>query len=179
MRPRLGSKRGARPRKAVPNAPAFLVLDDGAARALLARNHIGRIAFVAQGRIEIEPVSYAADGDWIYARSAHGAKLEALAHSPYVAFEIDEVEGPYDWQSIVVHGTVYAVSEAGSKIDKSRFEQALGALRSFAPETLTPADPTPFRDVVYGIHIDRLTGRKATTKGRTPRRPHATTRRKA
>jgi nitroimidazol reductase NimA-like FMN-containing flavoprotein (pyridoxamine 5'-phosphate oxidase superfamily) len=146
-----------------------------ASRALLRRSHVGRIGYLSEGRVDIEPVSYAASGDWIFIRSAAGAKMAALAHAPYVAFEVDEVRTMTSWQSVVVHGTVYLMSDHGAGPDRRVFEKALAALRSFLPQTLRDGDPVPFRNTVYGIHIDRITGRQG-PRSRRPRRAAPRTR---
>ena len=154
--------------------PRFAALTDDECTALLARNHVGRVAFFNHGVVDIEPVHYAAAGDWLFLRSAAGTKIDAFSHQPYVAFEVDEVDGPFDWRSVVVHGTVYLLSERGVRADRLAFERALRALRSVAPATLGRKDPTPFRRQVYGIHVNFLTGRVAEQRTRTgKRRPPA------
>jgi nitroimidazol reductase NimA-like FMN-containing flavoprotein (pyridoxamine 5'-phosphate oxidase superfamily) len=35
--------------------------------------------------------------------------LRALDGHPWAAFEIDEIRSPFDWESVVVKGTVYVV----------------------------------------------------------------------
>jgi nitroimidazol reductase NimA-like FMN-containing flavoprotein (pyridoxamine 5'-phosphate oxidase superfamily) len=141
--------------------PVFSVLTAGECRTVLGRNHVGRVGFLNDTIVDIEPVSYAATDSWIFIRSAEGTKLEAFAHNPYVAFEVDEIDAPFDWRSVVVHGTVYWMAETTQQVDRLEFRRAVRALRSFMPEALTDADPTPFRRTIYGIHIDRLAGRRA------------------
>jgi hypothetical protein len=87
--------------------------------------------------------------------------MEALAHHPYVAFEVDEAKTTFEWRSVVAHGTVYMASSDGPRVERQSFERAVSAFRSFIPETLTADDPTPFRTTVYGIHVDAITGRTA------------------
>ena len=149
--------------------PVFAHLTADECNAVLRRNHVGRIAFVADGIVDIEPVHFVAANSWAFMRSADGAKLEAFAHSPYVAFEVDEVDATFDWRSVVAHGTIYLMAEHGGRYDREAYRRSLTALRSFVPETLTEADPTPFRDTIYGLHIDRMTGRMATHLRETPR----------
>lgn len=141
--------------------PVFARLTADDCDAVLRRNHVGRIAFVTGGIVDIEPVHFVAANSWVFMRSADGAKLEAFAHSPYVAFEVDEVDGTFDWRSVVAHGTIYVMAQHGGRYDREAYRRSLDALRSFVPETLTETDPTPFRDTIYGLHIDRMTGRMA------------------
>lgn len=141
--------------------PVFAALTADQCHTLLARNHVGRVAFFNHGYVDIEPVHYVAEDPWLFVRSAVGTKLEVFAHHPYVAFEVEEVEGPFDWQSVVVRGTVYLMGGDGASVDRAIYEKALSALRTLMPAALTEDDPVPGRRQLYGIHIDALTGRAA------------------
>jgi len=151
--------------------PVFAHLTSAECDEVLRRNHVGRIAFLNDGIVEIEPVHFVASNSWVFMRSADGTKLEAFAHLPYVAFEVDEVDATFDWRSVVAHGTIYVMAEHGGRFDREAYRHSLTALRSFVPETLTEADPTPFRDTIYGLHVDRMTGRMATHLWKVPRQP--------
>jgi nitroimidazol reductase NimA-like FMN-containing flavoprotein (pyridoxamine 5'-phosphate oxidase superfamily) len=139
----------------------FSILSADECNAVLSRNHIGRLAFVNFGRVDIQPLSYVAAGSWLFMRSAGGSKLDALAHTPYVAFEVDEAKNPSDWRSVVVRGTIYWMFDDERHVDNATLERAVEALRSFQPQALRDEDPTPFRRTLYGLHIDLMTGRKA------------------
>jgi len=141
--------------------PEFLVLAPRDCRATLTRNHIGRLAFLRDGVVDIEPLGYVATGPWVFMRSAPGTKLDALAHRPYVAFQVDEVHGPFDWRSVVAHGTIYHLPEDGSPIERRERRSAVAAFRRVMPAAFTKRDPVPERGIVYGLHVDRLDGRMA------------------
>jgi Predicted flavin-nucleotide-binding protein len=142
-------------------AALFSSLSEEESRELLRRNHVGRLCFVRDGQPDIAPVHYVAEGSWIFVRSAPGAKMDAVAHHPYVAFEVDEIGGVFDWRSVVARGTIYHLPGDGTRVERRELERAIGALRSLVPEAFTEDDPTPDRQIVYGIHIDELTGRMA------------------
>jgi nitroimidazol reductase NimA-like FMN-containing flavoprotein (pyridoxamine 5'-phosphate oxidase superfamily) len=141
--------------------PAFRELDRAEIVALLARNHVGRIAYTFHDRVGLEPIGYVFSDDGIYCRTSPGTKLETLRHHPWVAFEVDEVEGPYDWRSVVARGTVHLLSVDGTTFERQRYARALELLHRLEPETFEDADPAPFRNTVLRIHIDELTGREA------------------
>lgn len=129
--------------------------------ALLARNTVGRIAFCWENRVDIEPIHYVYDAPWIFGRTRVGAKLLALAHNQWCAFETDEVTGRFDWASVVVKGTFMALNSA---IDKSeKYERAVNALRKVHPEIFTENDPMPDRTVVFGIHANEISARAMST----------------
>lgn len=143
--------------------PRFVALSARECRVLLRRNHVGRLAFVHGREIDIEPLGYACKGDWLFLRSAPGTKMDALGHNPFVAFEIDEVDGPFDWRSVVVHGTIYELPAGGDRIVRRGHRRAVAAIREITPQALTSGDPVPERAIVYGLHVDRMTGRRSRT----------------
>jgi len=152
----------ARPRTGV--APAFRALTPEECTALLARNLVGRLAFCFQDRVDIQPISYVYEDGRIFARTSEGAKVATVRHSPWVAFEVDETEGIFDWRSVVVHGTIYALPSDGSPTEMHAWRHATTLLRQLVPATGTPEDPVAFRDVVFEIVVDSMTGREASTR---------------
>jgi hypothetical protein len=141
--------------------PEFRDLDEAEIRELLARNHVGRIAYSFRNRVDIEPIGYVYADDAIYMRTTPGSKLITLARAPWVAFEVDEVRGPFDWQSVVVHGTVYLVPQSGSPAVQENYRHAVQRLRDVVPDAFGGNDPTPERHIVLKLHIDTSTGREA------------------
>ena len=139
----------------------FRPLERAECDAVLARNAVGRVAFTLHDRVNIEPIHYVLRGPWLYARTSEGSKMAVLAHHPYVAFEVDEIRGLFDWASVVVQGTVYRFRPTGSRADRSSYARALEALRTLAPDAFGPRDRVAFRQVVFGIHIRDVTGRAA------------------
>jgi uncharacterized protein len=148
--------------------PMFRDMDASASTDLLARNHVGRIAYSFHDRVDIEPISYVYADGAMYMRTAPGSKLATLAHAPWVAFEVDEVKGPFDWHSVVVHGTVYVLHETGSQTERETYRHAVERLRELTPAALSDDDPTPARRVLLKLHVDTISGREA-VGGRRPR----------
>ena len=156
-------RRGPRiqPRPAAEPAPTFFELDDAQCHAILDRNRVGRIAYSFHDRVDIAPVHFVRRGPWLYGRSAPGSKLTTLAHVPWVAFEVDEIEGLFDWRSVVVHGAFYCLMPGGTSYDVSAWEAGLDALRELVPGSFTRDDPVPFRLAMFRISVDQVTGRSA------------------
>ncbi len=142
----------------------FRELTSDEMRALLARNHVGRIAFSFHDRVDIRPIHYAYDDNWLYGRTSPGDKLVTLQHNQWVAFEVDEVRGPFDWESVVAHGSFYHVANEGTPQHRELKAEALERIRKFAPDTFRKSDPVPFRTEVFAIAIDSLSGRAASTR---------------
>jgi hypothetical protein len=128
-------------------------------RALLTSKHVGRLAFALQNRVDIEPISYASDGEWIFGRTSSGTKLASLLHRPWCAFETDEVHDLFDWSSVVVKGTFYLLDPEVASTDT--YTRAERLLTKLVPGTFTAHDPVPFRDIIFGIYAHEITGRSA------------------
>ena len=137
--------------------PIVRALTDEEATALLARNTVGRIAFCWHDRVDIEPIHYVYDAPWIFGRTSVGAKLLALAHNQWCAFETDDVRDLFQWESVVVKGPFSALNSALGESEK--FDRAVTALRKLLPTALTDVDPVPERNIVFGIHASEIVGR--------------------
>jgi len=139
--------------------PVFRDLEFNEIDAMLKEHNYGRLAFTFRDRVDIEPIHYVYDNGWLICRTSPGTKLTQLAHHPWVAFEIDDVRGLFEWRSVVVKGTVYFPEHSPQQDETWR--ASVEALRRLLPSTLTPDDPTPGRTVIFRIHIDEMHGRAA------------------
>ena len=144
--------------------PRFRDLDAAECTALLARHHVGRLAFSHRDRVDIEPIHYVLDDGWLYGRTQPGTKLEVITHNRWIAFEVDEIDALFDWRSVVVKGGFYLLRFDGGDHEVESYKKGIEILRRLVPETMTPADPMPERAIVFRINIDELFGREATTK---------------
>lgn len=144
-----------------PSAPRIRSLRQSECLAIIRRRNVGRLAFSFHDRVDIVPIHYAYSGGWLFARTSHGAKMTTIAHAPWVAFEVDEVHDVFNWKSVVVHGTIYTVERDAGRPEARLWAAGIEALRAVVPETGTADDPVPERSLVFGIHIDRMTGRAA------------------
>lgn len=129
----------------------------------LASHVVGRIAFASRDRVDIEPMHYAYEGGWLYGRTAPGAKLTTLTRNPWIAFEVDDVRGPYDWWSVVVHGTVYRLDGDGTELERLAYRRGIEAMRRVIPSAFTDDDLAAFRAVLFRVQAAEATGRAAAT----------------
>jgi len=136
--------------------PHFRTLSRRECEALLRRNVVGRLAYSCHDRVDVEPIHFVFARGALFGRTSEGTKLDALRHSPRVAFEVDEVEGLHDWRSVVAHGTLFT-------LENSARAEAVALLRTVFPLTESEEDPTPDRDVVFHIVLDEMTGRSASS----------------
>ena len=146
--------------------PTFSVLDENECRDVLARQQVGRLAYTTDNQVDIRPVHYVLRDDWIFGRTASDSgKLSTLDRFWRVAFEVDEIDGLFDWRSVVVRGGFYILSSMGTPTEARRWSAAVDALRTLVPSTLTEDDPVPFRDAIFGIAVQEMNGRRASTAG--------------
>jgi uncharacterized protein len=140
---------------------AIRTLDHAEALALLSAHHVGRLAYAWKQRVDIEPLHFVHEGDWLYVRTSPGSKLTMLAHQPWVALEVDDVRGLHEWESVVVHGTVQQLDPDEGGEARTRWEHGVQVFRRLVPEAFGVGDPTPNRTVMLRIHIAQIDGRSA------------------
>ena len=157
-------------------APLIRILSSDENDAILTRNHVGRLAYSLHDRVDIEPMHYVYADGVLYGRTSPGSKLTTLAHRPWVAFEVDEVEGLYDWRSVVVRGALYSVEDGDGATEHAAYAHALRRLRELASKALLEGDMTPFRSVIFRIHVESVTGREARQSRHASERPAAAAR---
>jgi nitroimidazol reductase NimA-like FMN-containing flavoprotein (pyridoxamine 5'-phosphate oxidase superfamily) len=127
--------------------------------ALLLRHNVGRLAYSYHDRVDVQPIHYVFREGWIYGRTSRGQKFSSLAHNPWCAFEVDEVRGVFDWDSVVVKGHIELLDpELGSP---DAYSRGLELMRSILPETFTELDPVPHRSILFRVHASEMSGRSA------------------
>ncbi|HEX6368917.1 MAG TPA: pyridoxamine 5'-phosphate oxidase family protein [Longimicrobium sp.] len=145
-----------------PGNPRFRTLSREECTAILARNHVGRLAYAVESRVEIKPLNYVHHDGWLYGRTSQGAHLQAAATGwAPVAFEVDEVEEFFRWRSVVVHGGFYTMEDDGLALHDEEWWHGVQLLRTLIPGTFTGGDPVGFRTVLFRIAVQEVTGREA------------------
>ena len=142
-------------------APRFRSLGEEECIAILARNHVGRIAYAHQNHVDIQPLHYVYHDGWLYGRTSFGSKLSVTGTTWWpVAFEVDEVEEIFRWRSVVVHGGFYTLDDE-VEVQKAEWARGVELLRGLVPQTFTADDPVAFRTVVFRMAVQEVTGREA------------------
>lgn len=145
--------------------PTFRDLSSKEIESFLRRNHVGRIGFSFHDSVDIRPIHYVYADGWLFGRTSPSDKLITLRHHQWVAFEVDEVSGMFDWKSVVAHGTFYRLTPEGSESDVRLYDRCVRSIRTLSPDAVTERDPVPFRTELFGIAVDSMTGRSCSTKG--------------
>ena len=145
-------------------APYITAMRPASCLALVRRHSVSRMAYTFHNRVDITPIHYVYSDGWLFARTSQGAKMTTIQHVPWVAFEIDEIQGVFDWLSVVVHGTAYTMARDGSRTDVKLWSKGIALLTRIVPATGTADDPVPYRTLVFGIHVDTITGRTSSSR---------------
>jgi uncharacterized protein len=133
-------------------------LTAGETEQLLRRQQVGRLGVAGDGRVYIFPVSYGYDGACIYAVSQLGLKVRLMRTNPEVCFEVEEVESPARWWTVMVHGTYEELWDEAER-DAAFAHIAGQGTGATAPLSLAPYTGQMETLIVYRIRIAEKTGR--------------------
>ncbi len=126
---------------------------------MLGDSIIGRIGCHAFGRTYVVPITYAYDGQYVYANGAEGMKLHMMRSNPHVCFEVDTMDGLANWESVIASGTFEELhGELASRAWRLLVDR-IGKHVSKPPgETVHPkSGKTP--EILYRLRLDDKTGR--------------------
>jgi Predicted flavin-nucleotide-binding protein len=143
-------------------APLFDELSREDCERLLERTHVGRLAFALHDVVDVVPIGHHFEKGWIYGRTSPGGKLATLDRNRRVAFEVDEVGGPFEWKSVVLHGSFYLLDPASDAETKAKLERIF-------PDAFSGNDPVSFRNQFFGISVEEMSGRMAKPEAAAPK----------
>lgn len=140
-------------------------LTEAAARSFLASRYFGSLGCRAGEEMYVVPISFALDGDRIIGQTKMGKKVELMRQNPNVCLEVHQVDAIDDWKSVILWGRYEELSgvEANEAMGKliDHFAEMVEPGSGRSPRDVTPrqVEGQPQVDLVYCIHIDRITGR--------------------
>lgn len=128
---------------------------------------IGRIGCYADGKVLVVPVTYAYDGECIYAHSKEGMKIKMMRKNPKVCFEVDVMDNMANWRSVILWGEYEEMKGKvlqgnGMKIITERLMPLIASetLRSDEHHSMRPQMvEKEQKAIVYRIKITESTGR--------------------
>lgn len=136
-------------------------------RSALKNANIGRLACARDNQPYLVPINIAFDGTYLYGFTTVGQKIEWMRSNPLVCFEVDEIISHNQWMSIIVFGRYEELPDSRdyetARIQAHRLLQKrvmwwepayISQEHRDQPHSLTP--------IFYRIHIDKMTGHRAT-----------------
>lgn len=122
---------------------------------VLAHQIIGRIACHANDMSYIVPISYAYDGECIYARTYEGLKINLMRKNPKVCFQTDIMENMANWKSVIVWGEFKELTETSER-DEGIQKLLARKISGIASETVQLSPLWPFNSNKYSEEIDGI-----------------------
>lgn len=141
-------------------APLVRELTRSAIEVVLRRNGVGRIAYVLDERVEVEPIHFAFADGWIYGRTAQGARLRTVRHDRAVTFHVDEIDDVLVWRSIVAHGPVTMLPLDPTPQERAQWTEGLAALQRLESPGRRAADDVGTRGTAFRIALDEVRGQR-------------------
>lgn len=138
-------------------------MDRAACLALLNASRFGRLACARDDQPYIVPISFVAEGGYLYGFSLLGQKVDWMRVNAQVCVQIDELEGPQKWRSVVVSGLYEELPDRiGSKVQRDRAWSLLSQhAQWWEPGGFKPVGEAPAQHLFYRISIGEITGRQA------------------
>lgn len=144
----------------------FGKLDSPQIEQLLERQLVGRIGCHANGITYVIPISYAYDGDYIYAHTFPGMKIDLMQKNPRVCFQVDDTRNLANWQSVICWGEFEEINDETIKVQalEKLNKRVLPVLSSetmhITPEWPFPATADETVDgIFFRIKVEERTGR--------------------
>jgi uncharacterized protein len=142
-------------------------IDPTECRNLLARLGTGRLGCARNNQPYVVPIYFAYEPDRLYGFSTIGQKIEWMRENPLVCVQTDEVHGHNEWESVVVLGRYEELPDTPGYSELRRQAQSVLEKRSMWWQTAYAASqsrvkPKPATPVFYCIHIEEVSGHKAT-----------------
>jgi len=136
-------------------------------RDLVARLEFGRLACAHQNQPYIVPIYFAFDSDHLYGFTTLGQKVEWMRSNPLVCVEIDEVVSHFRWSSVVVLGRYEELPDtpqySGLRLQAQlRLEKRALWWQTAYVASQVRSEPHATSALFYCIHIEKITGRRAT-----------------
>jgi len=132
---------------------------------VLARTSLGRLACARAGQPYVVPIhfSFDSEGPGLYAFSTVGQKIVWMRENPKVCVEVEEISDKNRWTTVLVFGRYEEIQD--SPDDAARRQRVWESFQQRPEWWLPAAAKLPSQErhamVIFRIHIDRLTGRRA------------------
>jgi uncharacterized protein len=133
---------------------------------LLRNQLVGRIGCHSGESIYVVPISYAYEGNYVYAHTYEGMKINIMRSNPHVCFEVDSSKDLSEWKSVIAWGEFQELTDVikrseGLKILMKRNLPILSsATMQISPNwPFAPEEINEIEGIVFRIQLKEKTGR--------------------
>ena len=134
-------------------------------REILSRTNTARLACSRSDQPYVVPVSFAydRDSDCLFGFSAVGKKIDWMRENPKVSVEVEDVGDRFHWTTIVIFGWYDEITDSTDHTEIRQRALDLFGQRAewWLPGAARLGPHAHQAVVVYRIHIDGMTGRRA------------------
>jgi nitroimidazol reductase NimA-like FMN-containing flavoprotein (pyridoxamine 5'-phosphate oxidase superfamily) len=132
---------------------------------VLERTNLGRLGCAKDGQPYIVPVLFSFDRDrgCVYCFSTIGQKVQWMRENPLVCLEVEDIQDKNHWLTVVILGRYEEIQDSPEEAEARQRADALFQQRAewWMPAAAKVGSHERHAVVVYRIHIDRITGRRA------------------
>ena len=133
---------------------------------LLKSNSIGRLGCTDGEHVYITPINYRLEDDSVLCYSLEGHKIDMMRKHPQVCFEVDHINGPDHWRSVIADGVYEEITDMAELNEirphyteyMLRKKVSLTAMPKSENMEEIPVKPLP-EQVFYRIRLHKLSGR--------------------
>jgi nitroimidazol reductase NimA-like FMN-containing flavoprotein (pyridoxamine 5'-phosphate oxidase superfamily) len=134
-------------------------------RNFLKTANFGRIACAVNNQPYLVPFNFATDGsDYIYAFATLGQKIKWMRENPLVCVEIEDINNPDDWRTLIIFGHYEELSDDAETIKLKDYAHELLANRPmwWKPAYLAGAHRRDLEEkpIYFRIKIEKMTGQR-------------------
>lgn len=133
---------------------------------LLQSSTVARLACCVNDRPYIVPINYAFSNNSLYGRTVSGKKLDMMRQNPVVCIEVEDIQSPGNWKTVIAWGKFEELTEAAERESALKLLHEQSVLYSaginfrFTDEwPFKPDDMNSIEGVVYKIVLDEKSGR--------------------
>ena len=124
---------------------------------ILRTQQVGRLGVTDGERVYVFPVCYGYDGASLYLVSRLGLKIQLMQAHPAVCLEVELIESPAHWRTVMVHGRFEEVAEPAERDAALALIAAQGDV--IAPWSIATYLGGPEEMIVYRVCLEESTGR--------------------
>ena len=133
----------------------------------LATARLGRLACSHDNQPYVVPIYFVYEEPYLYGFTTLGQKVEWMRSNPLVCVELGEIENSEEWTSILIFGRYEELPDTPEgkqvRLHAHALLQEHGSWwEPGAASYLHRNRDLPLTPIFYRIHIDRITGRRAT-----------------